>query len=125
MTSSPRTMVIFGSGPSMGRAIASRFATEGFEHIVLLSRNAARLEEDKAAVLDALRNKNVRIDAIAVDLADQGSVQAALKQVDSLAQEIEVVLYNAARVAPTPLFETPAEDIVTDLKVRRIHPFCP
>lgn len=116
MSISPRTIVVFGTGPQLGTTIAGRFASGGFDHLVLLSRNAARLEEDKKAVIAAAGRKNVRVDTITVDLSSEVSVKKALQKVDGLTSAVEVVLYNGARVAPTPLFETPAEDIVNDFK---------
>jgi NAD(P)-dependent dehydrogenase (short-subunit alcohol dehydrogenase family) len=117
MSASPRTIVVFGTGPQLGTSIAGRFASEGFDHLVLLSRNASRLEEDKKAVIAAAARGNIRVDTVTVDLSSEESVQKALQQVDGLVGAVEVVLYNGARVAPTPLFETPAEDIVNDFKV--------
>jgi NAD(P)-dependent dehydrogenase (short-subunit alcohol dehydrogenase family) len=112
-----RTIVVFGSGPGIGRSVATHFASQGFDHLILLSRNASRLEEDKAAVNAAASNKNVRIDTTTVDLSSQESIQQALQHIDSLAQGIEVVFFNGARVAPTPLFETPVEEIENDFRV--------
>jgi NAD(P)-dependent dehydrogenase (short-subunit alcohol dehydrogenase family) len=115
--SSSRTIVVFGAGPGIGRSVAAHFASQGFDHLILLSRNAQRLEEDKQAISAAASNKNVRIDTATVDLSSQESVQKALQQIDSLTEEIEVVFFNGARVAPTPLFETPVEDIEMDFRV--------
>jgi NAD(P)-dependent dehydrogenase (short-subunit alcohol dehydrogenase family) len=39
-------LVIFGSGPGIGVHVASRFARGGFEKVVLVSRDAARLRND-------------------------------------------------------------------------------
>jgi NAD(P)-dependent dehydrogenase (short-subunit alcohol dehydrogenase family) len=123
MSAQSRTVIIFGVGPNVGRAIAIQFAFKGFEHLILLSRDATRLEDDKAAILAAGNSRDVRIDTVSVDLRDPVSVQKALKHIDSLTQNIEVVIYNGARVAPSPLFETPVEQVVDDFKVGSVELF--
>jgi NAD(P)-dependent dehydrogenase (short-subunit alcohol dehydrogenase family) len=118
MASQPRTIVVFGSGPGIGRSVATQFASQDFDHLILLSRNARRLEEDKQAVSAAAsNNKNVRIDTATIDLSSQESIENALHHIDSMTRNVEVVFFNGARVAPTPLFETPVEEIENDFRV--------
>jgi NAD(P)-dependent dehydrogenase (short-subunit alcohol dehydrogenase family) len=117
MGANNRTVAIFGIGPNVGRAIAIEFVSKAFDHLILLSRDANRLEKDKAAILAAVPSKQVRVDIVPVDLKDPQSVQNALKKIDSLTENIEAVIYNGARVAPSPLFETPVEDVENDFKV--------
>ena len=110
-------MILFGSGPSVGRAVACQFASQGFHHIVLASRNASRLEEDKVAVQNAAKDASLRVDTVICDLSDPASVSKALKQIDALVANPEAIIYNGARVAPSPLFETPVGVIENDFKV--------
>ena len=117
-TPSSRGIVVFGSGPGIGISVASRFASQGFDHVILLSRNAQRLAEEKQAVLAGARTEGLRVDAVPVDLADPTSLSHAFQQIDRLTQSVEVVFYNAARVAPSPLLEFPVEGIEYDFKVR-------
>jgi short-subunit dehydrogenase len=113
--SSSRSIVIFGSGPGIGRSVANEFASNGFNHVILLARNHARLHQDKIAVEKI--STNVKIDTITVDLADKASLKEALSKIDLLTKEIECVFYNGARVAPSSLLEFPVEEMELDFKV--------
>jgi nucleoside-diphosphate-sugar epimerase len=113
--SSSKTIVVFGSGPGIGRSVAQEFTSNGFNHVILLSRHHARLHQDKLALekIDA----HVKIDTIPVNLADKASLKDSLSKIDSLAREIECVFYNGARVAPSTLLEFPVEEMELDFKV--------
>lgn len=114
---SPRTIIVFGSGPGIGRSVAQEFASNGFNHVILLARNHARLRQDEIAI--AKVSHNVKIDTITVNLADKASLKEALSEVDTLAKDIECVFYNGARVAPSTLLEFPVEEMELDFKVWR------
>lgn len=102
-------------------AVAAKFASHGFQHIILLSRNKERLENDKINVL-AAANKNARVDTIGVDLSNQASLAKALQKIDELTTEVEVVLFNGARVEPSRLLEFPVEEIEADFRVSPAPP---
>jgi NAD(P)-dependent dehydrogenase (short-subunit alcohol dehydrogenase family) len=121
--SSPRTIVVFGSGPGIGRSVAQEFAANGFNHIILLARHHANLHQDKLAIEKI--STNIKIDTITVNLADKASLKEALAKIDSLAKEIEFVLYNGARVAPSTLLEFPVEEMELDFKVHNSIPSHP
>ena len=114
-----KTITIFGTGPGIGQAVAAEFATRGFDHVILLARNLQRLEDAKANILHDLGTKTVRISTVTVDLSEPESITNACQHLDQLSPIIEVVLYNAARVAPTSLFDTAVKDIEQDFKVCR------
>ncbi|KAF2747730.1 NAD(P)-binding protein [Sporormia fimetaria CBS 119925] len=110
---SPRTLIVFGSGPGLGSHTASAFARQGFNHIILLARNGARLQEDKAFVVQ--NNPGVRVDTLPLDLADLPSVSSALERIDELAgNTVEVVFFNAARARACEVFETTLEELEGD-----------
>jgi NAD(P)-dependent dehydrogenase (short-subunit alcohol dehydrogenase family) len=117
--SSPRTIVVFGSGPGIGRSVAQEFATNGFNHVILLARHHAHLHQDKMAIEKL--STNVKIDTITVNLADKASLKDAFSKINSLTKEIECVLYNGARVAPSPLLEFPVEEMELDFKVNQLY----
>jgi NAD(P)-dependent dehydrogenase (short-subunit alcohol dehydrogenase family) len=110
-------LVVIGIGPGIGRAVTTKFASEGFNRIFIMSRSAERLEEEKAAVLKDTSNKDVKIDSIIADVIDPKSLAAALKEVDDSGEVVEVVYYNAAKVAPSTLLEFPVESMDEDWKV--------
>lgn len=113
--------VLIGSGPGIGRSTAALFAEKKFDIIVLISRNAERLEEDKRAVVAQAQKagRKVEVKTFAVDIVDSKALEKTLKEVGRLG-ELEVLLFNAARVEPTTLLETPAEAIMKDFQVRGI-----
>ena len=113
--SSSRSIVVFGSGPGIGRSVAQEFVSNGFNHVILLARHHARLHEDKTAIEKI--STNVKIDTMTVNLADKASLKEAFSKIDSLSKEIECVFYNGARVAPSPLLEFPVEEMELDFKV--------
>jgi NAD(P)-dependent dehydrogenase (short-subunit alcohol dehydrogenase family) len=118
-TPSTSTFVLFGSGPGIGVHVATLFAKKHFQHIILLSRDTDRLEEDAAAVR-AVR-PGMHVTAIGCDLSKLQSVRDALAAIDQVLQAdgttLEVVCFNAARVRPTDLLTEPPEEYETDFKV--------
>jgi hypothetical protein len=118
-TPSTSTFVLFGSGPGIGLHVATLFAQKHFQHIILLSRDKDRLEEDAAAVR-AVR-PGMTVTAITCDLSKLQSVRDALAAIDQVLQAngttLEVVCYNAARVRPTDLLTEPPEEYEKDFKV--------
>jgi len=116
---SPRTIVVFGSGPGIGNHVASSFASHGFEHIILLARNAERLSEDASFVQKA--SSTVKVTTLRLDLADLDSITGVLKKIEGLAPELEVVFFNAAVVKSTDTaLSAPVEVLQTDFTVTNL-----
>ncbi|KAB2575924.1 hypothetical protein DBV05_g5380 [Lasiodiplodia theobromae] len=118
-SSSHGALVIFGSGPGIGRHIASLFASRGFHDVVLLSRNPVRLEEDAAEVKSAA--PRAFVSTVATDLSNGESLTEALAQVDGKLREhgvmVETVLFNAARVGESDVLTFSAEELERDFKL--------
>jgi NAD(P)-dependent dehydrogenase (short-subunit alcohol dehydrogenase family) len=118
---SPRTVVVFGSGPGIGNHVSSSFAAHGFEHVILLARNEARLTEDASFVKSA--SPNVKVTTLRLDLANLASIPGVLKKIEELAPELEVVFFNAAVVKFTETaLSPPVEDLQTDFAVHSPPP---
>ncbi|CAI6333354.1 unnamed protein product [Periconia digitata] len=108
-----RTIIVFGSGPGIGIHLASHFATHGpFTHVILLARNTSRVQSSDAVFLKqelaAHSNKDVKIDVVAIDLADLDVLPGVLIKLDGLVKRgqqdeevVEVVVFNAARIRMT------------------------
>ena len=107
--------VVIGAGPGIGRATAAHFAKNGFGQISLLSRNAERLKEDEAAIREAA-GTDVKITSHAVDITDLNALRQTLAKVEKEGK-LECVHFNAARVEPSPILETPVEVIEKDFRV--------
>lgn len=82
--------VVTGAGRGIGRSIALRFATAGAD-VVCLSRTVENLEKVAAEVRSLGRNAW----AIAVDVSDAVSVQAAAERILSEAGKVDILVNNA------------------------------
>jgi NAD(P)-dependent dehydrogenase (short-subunit alcohol dehydrogenase family) len=92
-----RSIVLSGSSRGIGRAIALRFAREGF-HVAFYASTAENVslldEELKAA------NSNIRTLAITCDAADALAVQAFGRQVLAAFRHVDVLVNNAGNFTP-------------------------
>ena len=52
-----KTLVVLGSGPGIGVAVARAFAVRGFTHVALVARDNASLEREEGKVLDAIQER--------------------------------------------------------------------
>ena len=117
-----RTVVITGAAGAIGQAAAERFAREG-ARLALLDRDGPALERVAARLAERGR------DALPVvaDVADEGSVAAAMERAESVYGAIHV-LFNNAGVGgdDLPVVETPAErwDEVLDINLRGVFLCC-
>jgi len=118
--SSKGAIVVFGSGPGIGRSTAAYFAEKGFKHVVLLSRDTSRLAEDAKFVSSAA--SDAKVQTLKIDLAaDEDAIKSVLREVaNKLKAEgvpLEVVLYNAARVGPSKLLEFETKRLEEDIRI--------
>jgi NAD(P)-dependent dehydrogenase (short-subunit alcohol dehydrogenase family) len=111
-------LVVFGSGPGVGRNVAALFAERGFEKVILISRNATRLAQDADFVRSACAG--VSVHETPFDLGKSDEVQKGLEKVNQSLRgtSLECVLFNAARLGKSPFFEFSAESLENDLRVR-------
>ena len=117
MSSTHHALLIFGSGPGIGRNVAVLFAERGFRKVILMSRNKQRLAEDADLVRSA--RAGVDVQGITVDAADTDSARQALEKADEAlgATPLEFVLFNTARTGPSKFFDFSAEELEADLRV--------
>ncbi|KAJ5606083.1 hypothetical protein N7510_008864 [Penicillium lagena] len=116
--SSARMLLLLGSGPGVGVAIASQFAQQHFDRIALFARNSQQLQKDREAVLAAAAsvNRTVVVRTWQVDIGDPTRLQQALAEVEQFGT-LECVYFNAARVGGSLLFQFPLESIEEDFRV--------
>lgn len=115
--SGSKLIVIVGTGPGIGLATATLFASRGFD-VALISRSAQRLREDVAEVQSA--GKGVKVRAFPVDVADYVALKKTLDSIHQKMGKPEVVVFNAARIAQTTIGETNPEDVLEDFKLTNI-----
>lgn len=115
-----RTLVVLGSGPGIGVAVAQAFSVRGFTHIALVSRNAERLKEDQDKVLDSIQERgySCQVKTWACDISDLNPLKKTLGEIGGYG-ELECVLFNAARVAGKPPLEEDVSAIEQDFRVSR------
>ncbi|KAI4923109.1 uncharacterized protein J4E92_007862 [Alternaria infectoria] len=116
-----RTLIVFGAGPGIGNHAAAEFASNGIEHVILLSRNAERLEKEDAPFVRR-GNSSVRVDTLRIDLADTKSISGVLNQLDSMTkgEDVEVVFFNAARIKPNDVLGVSVQEIEEDFKTTNL-----
>jgi NAD(P)-dependent dehydrogenase (short-subunit alcohol dehydrogenase family) len=113
-----KTLVVLGSGPGIGIAVAKAFSVRGFTHVALVSRNKDRLAKDEDGVLDAIQERgySCRVKTWVCDIADLKQLNSTLKEIESFGS-LECVLFNPARVAGQPPLEESTEAIEADFRV--------
>ena len=99
--------VIAGVGPGMGMAIARRFKREGFE-LALLARSRDALDGYAGELGAEARG-------FTADLADAGSIRAALAAVRREMGDAEVLVYNASRWRQVPTMQFDPAEFSEDL----------
>jgi short-subunit dehydrogenase len=106
----PKSMLVIGAGPGIGLETARRFAQEGYD-VVLASRDPAKLGDQ----IVRLRAGGCRVTTESVDAADGRAVTAL---VERYADQIDVLLYNAAAIVWGPTIDQlTTESLDTDLQV--------
>ena len=83
---STQTLVLIGSGPMIGVSAASLFATRKFSNIALISRDPARLSNDRDSVLLAAKaaGKNINVRTFAADIKNTPAFERVLKEVETM-----------------------------------------
>ncbi|KAF1850978.1 NAD(P)-binding protein [Cucurbitaria berberidis CBS 394.84] len=116
-----RTLIVFGSGPGIGNHTAAKFASKGIDHIILLSRNTQRLQNEDAPFV-AQGSSSVKVDTLRIDLSDLDSIPGILKELDGRTQgeDVEVVFFNAARIKPSEPLGVDVKEIEEDFKTTNL-----
>ncbi|MEM7307331.1 MAG: SDR family NAD(P)-dependent oxidoreductase [Planctomycetota bacterium] len=110
--------VLSGGTGGLGLAVAGWLADRGARHVALLARRAPAAEAQ--AKIDALVRRGVRVDALAVDVADRAAVRAALAGLRDGGASIRGVVHGAGVLADGLLADLDGGRVrrVLDPKVR-------
>jgi short-subunit dehydrogenase len=106
------TVIVVGAGPGLGLAIANAFAERGYP-IALIARNKERL----AKLTEQLTNIAPKVGMYSADAGDPDELKVALQQAVNELGEPEVVVYNAAVLAPDKPIELDTEEFTSRLAV--------
>ena len=105
----PMRHLVTGAGSGIGEALADALHARGDE-LVLLARNAQRADD--------LRSRYASADVRVADLADPGSIAAAVAGLDSLDSVVHVAgIFELAAIAELPL-----ADLTSQLTVNLVAP---
>jgi NAD(P)-dependent dehydrogenase (short-subunit alcohol dehydrogenase family) len=113
-----KVVFITGASRGIGAAAARLFAQEGAA-VVLAARSAGALDQ----IVSEVRAGGGVADAVAMDLADRGSIRAAVGRVEALHGRLDGAFNNGAAIQqPGPLDTTTDEDIDVQFEVNfRAH----
>jgi NAD(P)-dependent dehydrogenase (short-subunit alcohol dehydrogenase family) len=100
MDLSGKHAVVTGAGRGIGAAIVQALCAQRAS-VSLLGRDVARLEETARGL-----GADAQTQCVSVDVADEGSVQAAFAQVRSRFPRIDVLVNNAGQAGSAPFGKT-------------------
>lgn len=83
------SIAVVGAGPQLGRAIASRFAAEGFD-VALIARNRATLE----SVAEDVSRHGTAVAVLPADITDRTALRAALQTAEDRFGGIDVLEFS-------------------------------
>jgi len=86
-----KSIAVFGAGPALGRAVAQRYAREGYG-VVLVARRQEPLE----ALAVELRGTGATAHVIAADLSDIDRLPHVAERVRAAVGDLDVLYYGAA-----------------------------
>ncbi|KAI5242345.1 NAD(P)-binding protein [Aureobasidium subglaciale] len=110
-----KVVLITGAGGGVGGETARAWAIAGAQGVVLVGRRVASLQEPKEAILTI--NKDIKVLAIAADLASETDVEILFKQVKEFFKRVDVVVNTAGTMTGGLLGDLPPQQWWTDFEV--------
>ncbi|MFJ3305386.1 SDR family NAD(P)-dependent oxidoreductase [Streptomyces sp. NPDC086549] len=116
-------VLVTGAARGIGAAVARRLAEEG-ARVLATDRDLPEAEQTAAA----LREQGLAVEAFACDVADRGSVEAAVAHTVGTFGSLDVLVNSAAHCTPdVPLFEDQLDDAWArdlDVTLTGVHRCC-
>ena len=109
----PKVVVITGAGAGVGRAVATEFASHGW-NLALLSRDAGRLD---AAAAELAAHHGVQAIPIPTDVADAEAVEAAADRAERELGPIDVWVNVAMATVFSPVAKLTAAEVERGTRV--------
>lgn len=110
-------VIITGASRGIGQTMARKFAQEG-AHLILVARSAAGLED----TMTQLRPFNVKVHAIAFDLADIEGMEELVRKIHEITPHVDILVNNAGLEKYGFFDKYRREDILSILSVNLIAP---
>ncbi|KAI9933664.1 hypothetical protein ASPWEDRAFT_30494 [Aspergillus wentii DTO 134E9] len=115
-----RRIAIVGVGSAMSKSLATWLATLGW-NIALISRSEQNLSKIAQDVIRVQKNSQSKVVYRAADASEPDSLKAALDwSVQELGGKLDVLNYNAARVAASDITTVTPEELEMDFRVSAI-----
>ena len=111
----PRHLLLVGTGPGLGAAIARRFAREGYRLTLV-----ARSKEPIAILAQELRTAGAGVAVVQADAGDPERLRSALSPLVAAPDAPGVVIYNAALMTSDDLLTVSAEQLAAAYAVNVI-----
>ncbi|KAF7881364.1 uncharacterized protein EAF01_011875 [Botrytis porri] len=112
----PRTIIIIGAGPLMSRSLSLYLASHNWQ-IILISRNHSSL----LSLASEINDLNPKAPQVLVHPGDASIPSSLHKALDWAAEQVggkvDVLCYNAAHVAPSPILELKPEVLTQDFNI--------
>jgi short-subunit dehydrogenase len=86
-----KSIAVFGAGPALGRAVAQRYAREGYD-VVVVARRQGPLD----ALAEELRGAGATAHAITADLSDIDALPQVAEHVRAAVGDLDALYYGAA-----------------------------
>lgn len=106
-----KTMVVVGAGKGMGNHIAEKFAQNDFR-VILMARREEALDE----YVKEFENKGFEAYGEVADVSDVSSLTGALDNVLNKFEIIDVLVYNAAFMAPGNASQLTSDEMIEHFK---------
>lgn len=119
MTNTSKIALVTGANRGIGKAMAKRFAAEGFHVIV-----AARDEQKAKAVVQDILASSGKAEFIALDMASDASIAAAGTELRRRHNHLDVLVNNAGMMvgAADNILDAKAVDISASLQINTLGP---
>ncbi len=109
------TLVIVGAGPGLSLSVAEKFGAKGF-NVGLIARRQSELDSHVAS----LAEKSVTAAGFVADATDEQQLTDAFAKVNEAFGQVDVLLYNAAVIAPVSAVDATAQLTNDHLQVNLI-----
>jgi 3-hydroxybutyrate dehydrogenase len=113
-----KVVFITGAAGGIGFEIAKQFAEAGAT-VVMSDSNIKKLEDAESA----LRNRDLKILGLRVDVTDENQIKAALNETDKRYGSVDILINNAGLQYVSPIEEFPADKFELLIKVMLVAPF--
>jgi short-subunit dehydrogenase len=100
----PKSIAVFSAGPALGRAVAQRYAREGYQ-VVLVARRQQPLE----AQAEDLRRAGATVHVVPADLSDIAALPELANGIRAVVGDLDAFYYGAAPNGFIPVTELTLE----------------